>query len=362
MRIAVFDNVPDGGAKRVAFEQVKHLSKDHEVMYATGCPDSFFPFREYASKVLEYELVYADHHGLFRPLKDGSLLTQVLPAYQQVARDLEAEQVDCVIAHPCRLTQAPMLLMHTTLPTIYMFQEWPRILYEPEHYEPIQPGIKGSYEKLRRFMLRHIDWVSTRSATHIATSSHHNANNLESAYGKQASIIPPGVDIRVFKPAGDGKRNHFLFIGEKEAINGYDLLQEALSFVDWPINIQYVSFSQGSFRYTEAELVTMYQEAVATLCLGRDEPFGLASIESQACGTPIIGLNEGGYMDTVIDGETGWLIRPEPKALIEAIRQAATKQSVREAMGKKARGHVHEAFTWNQHMQKLVQIIEEVVA
>ncbi len=38
------------------------------------------------------------------------------------------------------------------------------------------------------------------------------------------------------------------------------------------------------------------------------EDFGIIPVEAQACGTPVIGLSRGGLLETVIDGETGFLV------------------------------------------------------
>jgi len=39
-----------------------------------------------------------------------------------------------------------------------------------------------------------------------------------------------------------------------------------------------------------------------------DEDFGMSPVESMACGTPVIGVDEGGLKETIIDGKTGKLI------------------------------------------------------
>lgn len=53
------------------------------------------------------------------------------------------------------------------------------------------------------------------------------------------------------------------------------------------------------------------------------EGFGRVPIEAQAMGRPIVATNHGGAMETVIDGETGWLIPPnDSDALAQAISKA----------------------------------------
>lgn len=48
--------------------------------------------------------------------------------------------------------------------------------------------------------------------------------------------------------------------------------------------------------------------ARVSICISKQEDFGMVAIESMACGTPVVAVDEGGYTETVLDGKTGWLI------------------------------------------------------
>lgn len=60
-------------------------------------------------------------------------------------------------------------------------------------------------------------------------------------------------------------------------------------------------------------LLSLIQSAVGSIYIPVDEDFGMSPVESMACGTPVIGVNEGWLLETVIDGETGKLIEIKNK-------------------------------------------------
>jgi glycosyltransferase involved in cell wall biosynthesis len=69
------------------------------------------------------------------------------------------------------------------------------------------------------------------------------------------------------------------------------------------------------------EIRTLYQGAAATLLPGVED-FGLVPVEAQACGCPVVALAEGGASETVVDGDTGVLVRERStEAFADGIRR-----------------------------------------
>lgn len=58
----------------------------------------------------------------------------------------------------------------------------------------------------------------------------------------------------------------------------------------------------------DSALIRLIQWATATIYIPIDEDFGMAPVESMACGTPVIGANEWGLRETIYDPTTGKLI------------------------------------------------------
>lgn len=81
------------------------------------------------------------------------------------------------------------------------------------------------------------------------------------------------------------------------------------------------------------------------------EGFGRVPVEAQAMGRPVIATDHGGARETIMRGETGWLIPPDDvDALVKALKEAlALDPSQRGILGARAMNHVAQHFT-REHM------------
>jgi glycosyltransferase involved in cell wall biosynthesis len=73
-------------------------------------------------------------------------------------------------------------------------------------------------------------------------------------------------------------------------------------------------------RVTQEELVRLYSDAEFTAFPFTNEPLGQVPIESMACGTPVLTYAREGPSETVINGETGWLVRDRAEFVRTALR------------------------------------------
>jgi D-inositol-3-phosphate glycosyltransferase len=92
------------------------------------------------------------------------------------------------------------------------------------------------------------------------------------------------------------------------------------------------------------------------------EPFGITPLEAMACGTPVIGSAVGGIKATVLDGETGFLVRPnDPDALADRLADLLADPSRRRAFGRRAVRHVNALYTWRRVSRSLADLYEDVL-
>ncbi len=92
------------------------------------------------------------------------------------------------------------------------------------------------------------------------------------------------------------------------------------------------------------------------------EPFGIVNIEVMACGLPVVATKVGGIPEIVVDGETGLLIEPNnPQELAMAIEKLLDSPDLRQEMGKAGRKRVEEKFSWEKHIEQLIEIYQKIV-
>ena len=77
---------------------------------------------------------------------------------------------------------------------------------------------------------------------------------------------------------------------------------EILSKIKWKDNIKAIESPN------DTDLISLIQWALATIYIPIDEDFGMSPVESMACGTPVIGVNEWGLRETIVQNKTGKLI------------------------------------------------------
>jgi len=95
---------------------------------------------------------------------------------------------------------------------------------------------------------------------------------------------------------------------------------------------------------------------MATLISAHLEPFGLSSIESQSCGTPVIGIREGGVQETIVNGKTGYVTDRRGEHFLDKIKMTITNQDV---MKIASRENTMKYWDWEVTLKPLDKIFYE---
>jgi glycosyltransferase involved in cell wall biosynthesis len=168
--------------------------------------------------------------------------------------------------------------------------------------------------------------------------SQHVASRIRRYYNRDAEVIYPPVDTTFYSPDDTVAADDFLLI--VSALVPYkriDTAIEASRLSGTPLRIVGAGPERDALVALAArtgadvqflgsvsdEVVRdLYRRATAVLLPG-EEDFGIAPVEAQACGTPVVALGRGGALETVIDGVTGVLVYdPDPAAFAAGIARA----------------------------------------
>ncbi len=142
---------------------------------------------------------------------------------------------------------------------------------------------------------------------------------------------------------------HLLVIGDGPQRSKLQKLQRRIGNISW---ISYCADSVDLARY--------YRAANLFVHPGVQETFGLVALESQACGTPVVGIR-GSYMDRIIcHDQKSWAQKNSPDALADAIEDFSAKKL--SALGKTAAGTTERLYSWPRVFEELFCIYREVRA
>ena len=93
------------------------------------------------------------------------------------------------------------------------------------------------------------------------------------------------------------------------------------------------------------------------------EPFGITPLEAMASERPVVGSEVGGIAHTVVDGETGFLVRPrDPAALAERLARLRADPALARRMGRQGAHRVRLRFTWSRVAEQLEAVYLDVLA
>ena len=114
-------------------------------------------------------------------------------------------------------------------------------------------------------------------------------------------------------------------------------------------------------RLSSPELAALMRGARAIVSMAHGEPFGLTPIEAFSVGTPALFVNEGGFKDSIVDGENGRLLAREDIAEWHGWLQKVEESDLREQWTKAGRKRISElGLSPEDHCRRLVKILDSI--
>ncbi len=322
--------------------------------------------------VEDVHTVRARSGGASRVGRWGMTVPSILSAERKIALIIEEQRFEALVASHQRFTQSPGVIRHVRTPSVYMVHEPRRRSFE---YDLRHDGADDSWKSiLRRAPLRLVEqwatnWdVSTaRAATTLLCNSEQTREYIWRAYGRDARVVPLGVDPNRFRlPKRDERDDEILVVGSLDRSKAPDLAVRSIALITETIRprLRFVynrtdpETRRGLETLAESldveavfdadatdhSLVRHYQRARALLCTARVEPLGLTPLESLACGTPVVAVREGGFRETIRHGVDGLLVDRDPRSLAVAMTEILTGRF--RASRTELRSGCLESYSW----------------
>ncbi|MFA6429711.1 MAG: glycosyltransferase family 4 protein, partial [Patescibacteria group bacterium] len=301
--------------------------------------------------------------------------------------DARLRQTDVVHLHyPFYGTAERLLWRRGHIPVVVTF-----------HMDAKPEGWKGMAVDIHREWLQ--PYLLSRAATVIVSSfDYAHRSSLEPWFAEHIDRVvelPFGVDTEFFAPGSSSRERFsvpsdaptFLFVGgldQAHAFKGVEELLRAFASIDAHAHLLIVG--EGNLRATYEDQARALGIAHRVHFLGRldavtlrdafctadvfvfpstssAEAFGLAALEAESCGVPVIASDLPGVRTVVLHGQTGLLVPPKDVvALTNAMASLAADPVRRAQMGREARRLAVERFSWDTHIDGLMQIYQRVCA
>ena len=211
-------------------------------------------------------------------------------------------------------------------------------MYTPMRYAWSDINIDGTHSRknllLDLAMQKFRGWDKSAAARvhEFAAISHGVAGRIRSAYQREADVIYPPVEVERFS-AKEPRGNYFVTLSRLVPHKRIDLVIEAFSHLKLPLKI----IGDGPARkylqkraaphieflgyQSEESVAALLANARGFVCAA-EEDFGIAIVEAQAAGCPVLAYKGGGALETIIEGETGLFFGEQSEAsLIAAVQR-----------------------------------------
>ena len=199
----------------------------------------------------------------------------------------------------------------------------------------METGLKGLLTRRLLHGLRGWDHASAARPDIIAANSAWIAERIRKTWRRESVVVHPPVDIEGF-PFVAAKQDYYFLASRMVPYKRVDLVAEAFRAMpdkrlviagDGP-EMGRVREAAGDAknieilgRVKQPDLVRLLQSARAFV-FAAEEDFGIAMVEAQACGTPLIAYGRGGASDIVLPDETGVLF---PHQTADSIRAGVAR-------------------------------------
>lgn len=303
-KIAIFENLPSGGAKELFLSNLTALSKYRLTRYTE---------KSWAKNIIVHmKYVLIDLWGLHKGISQS------------------INKHDLAIFYHTWLTKSPYSLRLTKIPKIYFCHEPPREYYDKEHIR--SQTFKERLINFIRLPIKHIDAKNVQNSNAIVVAnSKHSKAVIDKIYNVKSLVIYPGIDTqRIRKVKVRSKANQVISVGAVNKLKGFDFLIKVIGNINYHNRPSLVIVGNGGdARYitelkalasklrvhldiklniAKEDLIKEYKKSKVFLYSPINEPFGIVVLEAMAAGLPLVVYQKGGGYSEIISRKNGAIL------------------------------------------------------
>lgn len=327
-----------GGAERVALELAR-LWPDAPIYTSLYRPGSTFP--EFAARDVRTSFLSR--------LRADRGFRNLFPLYPAAFRTLGTLGGDVVVssssgwAHGVRTAPDTTHVVYCHTPARWLYRD-----------AYLGRSIRQRLARPLLGAMRRWDRAAARRADRYVANSENVRGRIRAAYGIDADVVHPPVDVDRFTPRPRGER--LLVVSRLLPYKRVDLAIEAANRARLPLDVigsgpifkQLRALAGPTVRFDrrlEDAAITELMETCRALLVPGEEDFGITPVEALAAGKPVVAFGAGGVLETLEDGVSASMFGEQTAdAVLEALRRVDAIDTPPEVLAERARRFSPEAF------------------
>ncbi|MBD2298978.1 glycosyltransferase [Nostoc sp. FACHB-190] len=292
-----------GGSELVVQEILNHVNADLYALidFESSNPESYLYKRQIGTTFLQH----------FPLARNG--VQKYLPLLPLAIEQLDLRQYDVILSSSHAVAKGVLTTpdqLHICYCHSPMRYAWD-LTFDYLRQSKLGSGLPGWLTKYLLHQLRHWDVLSANRVDYFIANSQHTARRIWRCYRREAAVIYPPVNVEAF-PLFLQKENFYLTVSRLVSYKQVSLIVQAFNKLQLPLVIIGTGSEMEKIRqiakpnikilgWQPDDVVKKYMAQARAFVYAACEDFGIALVEAQACGTPVIAYGAGGALETVRD-------------------------------------------------------------
>lgn len=293
-----------------------------------------------------------------------------LQLYPYAIEQLDLRQYDLIISSSSSVAKGVLTnsnqihICYCHSPMRYAWDLYHNYLHESDFNWLAKLYAKKVLHKIRIW-----DIISSNRVDYFIANSQYIAQRINKIYKRDSKVIYPPVDVEYFSLDEKSTRDYYFTASRMVSYKKIDLIVE--TFVkngkklvvagDGPEFKKIKSIAKDNIVFlghVSNEKLKQYLQNAKAFIFAAEEDFGIAPVEAQACGTPVIAYGKGGSLETVIDNKTGLFFYEQ---IIEKLDEAITRFEKTTFNYNEIRNHAVK-FSEERYKSEIIEFVKEVCA